>query len=235
MRQHTRQDGFSQRRSLTRRALGVGFDSETYRNLAYLLARFPLGIVYFTTFVTGLAVGLSLVPLVVGVPILAGTLALGGYVGVFEAWLLRQFRDSTVTHDPAPLGELPAVEYLKTVATEPRNYLLVAFALASFVVGTGLFVAITVVFTLAVALVVAPLVYWIPGVEYDVTGVETVELGPASVDTTALVGVGIDTLPEALLASLLGVVVCLVGLHAVNVTATLLAGATERLLRVGSN
>jgi hypothetical protein len=56
-----------------------------------------------------------------------------------------------------------------------------------------------------------------------------------SVDTTALVGAGIDTLPEALLASLLGVVVCLVGLHAVNVTADLLAGATERLLRVGSN
>jgi len=203
--------------------------------MGYLLTRFPLGIAYFTVFVTGLSLGLSLVPLLVGIPILGGVLALGGYVGTAEAWLLRQFRDSTVTHDPTSPDELPATEYLKTVATEPRNYLLVAFVLASFVVGINLFVAITVVFTLALTLVVAPAVYWIPGIEYDVTNVGTLEVGSVSVDTAALVGAGIDTLPEALLASLLGVVVCLVGLHAVNVTARLLAGATERLLRVGSN
>jgi hypothetical protein len=140
-----------------------------------------------------------------------------------------------VTYDPAAPGDLSPIEYLKTVATEPRNYLLVVFALLSFAVGLNLFVVVTVVFTLALTLVVAPAVYWIPGIEYDVTNVETLELWSVSVDTTALVGAGIDTLPEALLASLLGVVVCLVGLHAVNVTADLLAGATERLLRVGSN
>jgi hypothetical protein len=235
MRQQTRQDAFAGQRSLARRALGVGFRGETYRNLAYLLARFPLGIAYFTVFVTGLSLGLSLVPLLVGIPILAGVLALGGYVGTFEAWLLRRFHDSAVTHDPADPGKLSTVEYLKTIVTDPRNYLLVALALASFVIGIHLFVAITVVFTLAFTLVVAPAVYWIPGVEYDVTSVETVELGLASVDTTALVGTGIDTFPEALLASLLGVVVCLVGLHAVNLTADLLGGATERLLRVGSD
>lgn len=34
--------------SLITRVFGVGFRRETYKNLAYLLARFPLGIVYFT-------------------------------------------------------------------------------------------------------------------------------------------------------------------------------------------
>lgn len=235
MSQQAQTDASAGQGSLARRALGVGFRGETYRNLLYLLARFPLGIAYFTVLVTGLSLGVSLVPLLVGIPILGGVLALGGYVGVFEAWLLRRFRNSTVTYDPADPDELPAVDYLKTVATDPRNYLLVAFALASFVIGINLFVAITVLFTLAFTLVVAPAVYWIPGVEYGVTNVETVGLGPASIDTTALAGTGVDTLPEALLASLLGVVVCLIGLHASNLTANLLGGATERLLRVGSD
>jgi hypothetical protein len=235
MRQHAQQDAVAGRRSLVRRALGVGFRSETYRNLAYVLARFPLGITYFTVFVTGLSLGLSLVPLLVGVPILCGVLALGGYVGVVEAWLLRHLRGSEVAYDHTDPAELPVAEYLKTVATDPRNYLLVGFALASFVVGINLFVALTVVFTLALVLVVAPVAYWIPGVEYEVTNAEPVELWSTSVDTTALVGTGIDTLPEALLASLLGVIVCLVGLHGVNLVAALLGGATERLLRVGSN
>ena len=233
MSQQAQTDASAGQGSLARRALGVGFRGETYRNLLYLLARFPLGIAYFTVLVTGLSLGVSLVPLLVGIPILGGVLALGGYVGVFEAWLLRRFRNSTVTYDPADPDELPAVDYLKTVATDPRNYLLVAFALASFVIGINLFVAITVLFTLAFTLVVAPAVYWIPGVEYGVTNVETVGLGPASIDTTA--GTGVGTLPEALLASLLGVVVCLIGLHASNLTANLLGGATERLLRVGSD
>ena len=39
-----------------------------------------------------------------------------------------------------------------------------------------------------------------------------------------------NTLPEALAVSAVGVVVCLAGLHAVNLSAWLLAGLTERLL-----
>lgn len=215
--------------------MGVGFRGETYRNLAYLLARLPLAVVYFTTFVTGLSLGVSLVPLAVGIPILCGVLALGGYAGALEAWLLRQLRDSTVSYDPVAPGESSVVEYLKTVATEPRHYLLVAFALASFAVGVPLFVAITVVFTLALVLIVAPAVFWIPGIEYEVTTTGTVEPGPTTVDTGSLVGTGIDTPPEALVASVLGVVVCVAGFHAVNLTAGLFGGATEWLLGVGSD
>jgi len=77
-------------RSLANHVFGVGFRRETYHNLAYLLTRFPLGIAYFTTLVTGLSLGVGLVPVVVGIPILAGVLALGGYIGVIEAGLLRR-------------------------------------------------------------------------------------------------------------------------------------------------
>jgi hypothetical protein len=53
------------RRSLANRIFGVGFRRETCANLVYLLARFPLGIVYFTVLLTGLSLGIGLIPLVV--------------------------------------------------------------------------------------------------------------------------------------------------------------------------
>lgn len=218
-------------RSLLNRVFGVGLQRKTYANLAYLLARFPLGIAYFVTFVAGLSIGLSLVPLVVGVPILVGVLALARYVGVLEAHLLRGLRGSSVSHDPADPGDQPLIAYAKSVVTNPRNYLLVAYALASFVVGVHLFTAIVVVFTLALALVAAPALYWLPGVDYQLTTASgAVDVGPLTVDASSLSGAAIDTLPEALAASLFGVVVCLVGLHAVNLTARLVGGLTERLL-----
>lgn len=214
------------------RVFGVGFRRETYANLAYLLARFPIGIAYFTTFVTGLSVGLALVPLIVGIPIISGVLGLAGYVGVVEASLLRRIRGVEVSHHPADPSELSMVAYLKTVATDPRNYLFVLFAFVSFAVGITLFVVITVVFTLALTLVAAPALYWLPGVDYDVTGVEgTLELGALSFESESFVGASIDTFPEALLASLLGVVICLVGLHAVNLTARLHGDVSERLVK----
>lgn len=222
--------------SSIRRVFDVGSRPETYKNLAYLLARFPLGIVSFTVLVTGLSMGVGLTPLLVGLPILAGVLAIGGYIGVVEAELLRRLYGHDVAYDVPDPSELPITEYLKTVATTPSNYLLVLLGFASFGAGISLFVAITVVFTLALTFAVAPLVYWMPGVNYELThGTETVDIGSVSVEISSVAGGSINTLPEALLASLLGVVVCLVGLHAINLTAGLLSGLTQRLLQLQSH
>jgi len=215
-------------RSLGRRVLGVEFRRETYANLAYLLARFPLGIAYFTILVTGLSLGIGLVPVVVGVPILAGVLALSGYIGVVEAKLLGHLRGRDVTYDPADPSALALMEYLKTVVTDPRNYLLVLFGLVSFAVGIPVFVAIVVVFSLGLALAAAPFLHWAPSVEYaPIQTSGTLELGTMTINFGSIT---VNTLPEVLMASLLGVVVCLAGLHAVNLTAWLFGTLTERLL-----
>ena len=121
--------------SLANRIFGVGFRRETYGNLAYLLARFPLGIAYFTVLITGLSLGVGLVPMVVGIPVLVGVLALGGYIGVVEAELLGRLRWRDVSVTLADPHELSVTEYLKTAATTPRNYFHVGFGFASFVVG----------------------------------------------------------------------------------------------------
>jgi hypothetical protein len=217
--------------SVASRVFGVGFRRETYANLVYLLVRFPLGIAYFTVLTTGLGLGVGLLPVLVGIPILAGVLAIGGYIGVVEAELLDRLRGCNTTIDPANPGELPVTEYLKTVATNPRNYVFILFGLASFFVGVPLFVAITVVFSLGVALVATPLAYWVPGIDYTLTEFQgTVGVGSVSIEAGSVAGGSISTLPEALAASVIGIVTCLAGLHAINLSARLLAGVTERLL-----
>jgi hypothetical protein len=49
----------------------------------------------------------------------------------------------------------------------------------------------------------------------------------------SLTSVSVNTLPEAVVASGLGIICCLVGLHGVNLTAWVFRTLTERLLRLG--
>ncbi|MFC7138040.1 sensor domain-containing protein [Halobaculum litoreum] len=72
---------------VSRAVFGVPFRLQTYGNLAYLALQFPLGLAYFTTFVTLLALGAGLSVVLVGVPLLLGTLALATGVVRVEAVL----------------------------------------------------------------------------------------------------------------------------------------------------
>lgn len=223
------------RRSVPGRVFGAVTDGVTYRRIAYLLLRFPLGIAYFTAFVTGVALGAALVPLGVGIPILAAVLGLADHVALAEAGLLRRLLGREVAWEPADLSELPVWPYLKTVGTDPRCYLLVAFFLATFFVGTFAFVAVTVAFTLALAYLLAPLLFWLPGVTYGGVGTVgdvAVDVGPLDLTVTAdAVGIfAVDTLPEALVASLFGAVLGLVALHVFNAAGRVHAAVAQALL-----
>ncbi|MFC4408188.1 sensor domain-containing protein [Haloarchaeobius iranensis] len=212
--------------SLLGRIFGVAVDRQTYRNALYLLLRFPLGIVYLTVFVTLLSVGVSLVPLLVGVPILAGVLAVAGYVGVIEAALLRTLVGREAAWTPTSPNDTPIVPYLKQVATEPHNYLFLILAFVSFVTGNTLFVALVVWFALSLSFVIAPAVYRVEGVQYfNVAG--PVDLGIVTVTESQLI---VDTLPEALLVSLVGIVSTVIGLHLVNLTTRVYADITAAVL-----
>jgi hypothetical protein len=75
------------------RFFGVLLKSQTYLNLLYLLLAFPLGLVYLIFFIVGIALGLPLTIILVGLVILA-FVGLGWWVfATFERllaiWLLR--------------------------------------------------------------------------------------------------------------------------------------------------
>ncbi|ESS03436.1 MAG: putative sensor [uncultured archaeon A07HR67] len=94
--------------------------------------------------------------MVVGLPILAGVLTLGGCIGVVEVGLLGRLRGQDTSITLADPRELPVIEWLKTVATAASNYLLIGFGFVSFVVGIPLFVAITIVFAIGFTLAATP-------------------------------------------------------------------------------
>lgn len=220
--------------SLFWRVFSVTTDRETYRYLAYLLLRFPLGIAYFTTVVTGLALGLALVPLGVGIPLLVFVLGVADHAGLVEAALLRRVLGRETTWEPIDPTELPLWPYLKTVATDGRSYLLLVYCLATFWIGTVSFVLLTLCLSVSVVYLIAPLVFWLPGVQYGVTSSseQVVSVGPTTITTSdaALEFLTITTLPEALAGSVLGAAIGILTLHGCRVTGRGLAGLTERLL-----
>ncbi len=70
-----------------------------WRELGYLLAGLPVGIAAFTVVITGLSLGVSTVVLVVGLPVLAGTLAAAR---AFAGWERRHVAAVTGQALPAP-------------------------------------------------------------------------------------------------------------------------------------
>lgn len=203
------------------RFLGDLFRPRTYRSVLYLLIRLPLGIAYFTTFFTGLVLGVVLTPLGVGIPLLGVVIGSGDYAGRFEAtvtnWLLGTDLGHVPIHDP---HEKPLVPYVKAVLTEPRSYLLVAYFLVSLAVGVGTFTLVLSAVTVGLVLLLAPFAAVTPGTEYTIPG-----------PTLTGGAIAIDTLPEGLVLSVLGLAVLLVSAHVANILASLHASGTAAVLR----
>jgi len=203
------------------RFVGVPFRRQTYRNLAYLLLAFPLGIAYFTVVTTGLSTGLGLAVTLVGVPVVVATLVVTLGIGSFEArlaaWLLDVDVERSVPDVELAFGSVDeVVATTKRVVTTPATWTGLLLVGLKFVFGTVAFTALVTAAALSATLLSLPLFYDAPGVVYTV--------GPYVV----------DTLGEAVAGAAVGVVVLLASLHLLNglarfggfLTSALLGGAT---------
>lgn len=202
-------------RSALGRFLGVAVDPQTYRNLAYLLLAFPLGIVYFTVFWGGGAAGLATVPILVGVPVLVALLAVATTLADLESRLAAGLLGADVSAGATRPGDETLGEYVQRIALDPRSYLAVGYLLSKFVIGLVAFVALVTSATLSATLVLAPALYQRPGIAY--------QFGARSV----------ETLPVALGLSVTGVLLALVSLHLLNGAAWLVGEYTEVMLGSG--
>jgi len=199
------------------RFVGVPFRRQTYRNLAYLLLAFPLGIAYFTVITTGLSTGLGLAVTLVGVPVVVATLVVTLGIGSFEAKLAAWLLDVDVERS-APDVELAfgsvdeVVATTKRVVTTPATWTGLLLVGLKFVFGTVAFTALVTAAALSATLLSLPLFYDASGVVYTV--------GPYVV----------DTLGEAVAGAAVGVVVLLASLHLLNGLARLGGFLTNALL-----
>ncbi len=174
---------------------GVVVRAQSYRNFAYLALSFPLGLGYFIFLVTGLSVGVSLIIIWVGIPILLLTLAGWWVMGMFE----RQLVIRLLGVDIPPMTRLTESgsvwARLKAHVRNPVTWKCLVYLFAEFPFGVA---ALSVLATTAflAAFVATPVIY--PWVDWNIGSWE------------------IDTLGEAFIWPVPGLLAALILMHVMN-------------------
>jgi len=179
------------------RVFEVFVKPRSYASAFYSLIAFPLGTVYFIFLAVGLSLGLGLALLWIGFLILAFVLIASWGLAAFERQQAIVLLDAKV---PPMRGAHQTYEdfgqQLKSFLTNPVTWKAPLFLLLKFPLGVMSFVVMLTSLCLGFALLLAPIYYyWSPP-----------EMGLWT----------IDSLPEALVASLMGAGVLLVALHVAN-------------------
>lgn len=194
-----------------RAIFSVVWEPGTYLNLLYLLISLPLGIFYFVFLTTGFALGLGLAIIWIGLPILLlMILAVYGLTG-FERLLAIHLLAQEVVPLREPLPQESAWQWLRGVLTTPATWKGLLFLLLKLPFGIFSFTMTVILLSLSLAFVLAPVLV-LTG------GVLDFELWVA------------DTLPEALLCTILGFILLLVSLHVLNALAWLWGFMARALL-----
>lgn len=198
--------------------VGVVAEKQSYRNLLYLLLAFPLGVIYFTLLTAGLALGIGLAVILIGIPILLAVVLGSRPLAEFE----RRFANALLRVDIARPNDVIAPQHgglwpvLRSYLGASSTWKGLAFLYLKFWVGVLSFVLVVTTATVTLALLSAPLHYNDPNWVISVFFWE------------------IDTLAEALVAVPAGVIAGIASLHLLNGAATL-SGLFAKALLGGSN
>ncbi len=197
----------------------VFLKGQTYLNMLYLLLSFPLGIIYFVILITGFSVGIPLIIIWVGLLILLGLFALWiGFI-VFERklaiWLLKV--DILPISIPDGTGKTLWQKF-KTRAGNPVTWKGLVFLMAKFPIGVLCFTILVSLLAISLSLFTVPIYYRLFQPVIDLTW----STMPIQLNV-------IDTLPEALICSLIGFFLLLISFHIFNGMA-ILSGKFARVM-----
>ena len=137
--------------------IGVARRGQSYLNLCYLLAAFPLGVAYFIVLVTGLSAGVGLAITLIGIPILAAMVVVWVGLGGFERqltmwWLGAQIGPMAPPAAPGATLWRRAMSWLSNRVT----WTSLLYLFAKFPFGLFTFVLITTLIALSAGLIAAP-------------------------------------------------------------------------------
>lgn len=169
----------------------------TYLNLLYLALAFPMGLAYFVFLTVGLSLGIGLTIIWVGLPILALVFAAGWGAAKLERQMAIHLLGAAVPPmAPAAVPGRDLLDRLKAYLGNPVTWKGLAFLAIKFPLGIATFVLLVTLISVSVSLTLAPFFFtWSP---------------------PEIFLWEIDTLSEALLCSLVGLVTLLVSLNALN-------------------
>jgi hypothetical protein len=166
-------------------------DRTTWGGALHLLLGLPLGVVYFAFYLTGFVTGAGLSLVLIGLPLLFAVLASTRPVAAFEARLARSLTGVPVS-DPAPVpAAAGALGRLGALLRDDMTWRRLVYLLSRFPLGIASFALAVLIVALPLGLIASAILY--------------------STEPLEIVAWRVDTLPEALVAVVLGV---LVGLRA---------------------
>jgi succinate dehydrogenase/fumarate reductase cytochrome b subunit len=198
------------------RVMGSG---QAYLNYLYLLLSFPLGIFYFVFLISGLSVGLPLLIIWVGIPIL--------FLVVAGWWLLAAFERQMAIHwlkeDIAPMTKPPSEggdlwTRFKDYFLNPVTWKGLLYLFLKFPLGIFSFVVLIALTAFTVSFLAMPVLYQ-----------AFTALAP-QIDFGAGFIWYVDSMNDALMATLIGVFLWPVTLHALNGVTWLHAKLAKYLL-----
>ena len=112
--------------------LGAVVNLQTYKNIAYLLMSFPLGLAYFLFLVIGFSVGFGLSFIVIGIPILIFILSMLPLLAEFERNLANILLGTEITSPNPALREAGFLGRAKLAITRFANIKGIFFCSANF-------------------------------------------------------------------------------------------------------
>ncbi len=144
------------------------FRLRTWRETAWALLAFPIGLFWFVVLVTLLASGLGLAITIVGLPILALTLVLAPWGARAERWLARTLLQAPIDEPPAaPAAGGEAWRRVLHLLVDGRRWRSVLYLLLLFPLGLVEFLAAVIPWSIALFLLSAPFWWWaVPDAEF---------------------------------------------------------------------
>jgi hypothetical protein len=179
---------------------------QAYLNMLYLLAAFPLGTLYFVCLISGFSLGISLVIVWVGIPILM--------LVWFVWWGFANFERLIAIYllkEDIPALKIPSKHNtdlwsrFKDYITHPVTWKSVFYLFLKFPLGLATFVVLATFISLTLALLSMPFTY-----EFMQSSQAGIFLTPHWPLWT------IDSIIDALLVGLLGLILWPITLHIVN-------------------
>ncbi len=135
-------------------------DKQTWKNLAYLLLAFPLGIAYFVISVVGMSTGIGLVIVWIGLFILLALFGVWWALAAFERQMAIHLlgEDIAPMYAPAPTNDGLADRFLAHFGNLV-TWKSAAFLLLKFPMGIASFVITVTILSTIGGLVFAPFIY----------------------------------------------------------------------------
>jgi hypothetical protein len=205
---------------------GVVASHQSYVNILYLLLSFPLGIFYFVFLTTALSLGVGLIPIFVGIPLLAFVFYLSRSMMGFERVMAENILNCKMSQ-PAPRlsTSVGFWAWIKNQVFDLQAWKSLIYLFIKFPMGILSFVATVTLSATSIALTLTPLVYGLirENISIDI-------FDPSYSSVFSLLPVEMSSFDKAVLGSLVGVALGIVSLHIFN----LLAWFNARLVAVMS-